>query len=181
MRSMIKTTQSRIFLLSGFLILVIIIYSCGSEEETKHNKKIKPSDVKEPLIEANKKLLKSEEVDIADFIRRHKWEMQKTGSGLRYQIIRFGEGKNPKENDLVTIRYQVYFLTGDMQESDVVQFVIGKQDVISGLHQAVLLMKGGGKARFIIPSHLAYGLTGKPGKIPPKTTLIYEIELINIK
>jgi len=59
--------------------------------------------------------------------------------------------------------------------------VVGHGGVESGLEEAVLLLHAGDKARIIIPSHLAYGLVGDDDKIPARATLIYEIELIELK
>jgi FKBP-type peptidyl-prolyl cis-trans isomerase len=59
--------------------------------------------------------------------------------------------------------------------------MIGKGGVEAGLEDGILLMHEGGRAKFIIPSHLAFGLTGNGNKIPPKSTLIYDIKLLKIK
>ncbi len=181
MKHIVQLTRNKVSLLVCIPVLVVAFLSCNQENKKKKERKIRPSEVKEPLIEANKKLMENEMLDIEDFIKRHQWNMKETGSGLNYQIIKNGSGRKPQQGNLVRIQYKVFFLTGDMFESSIMEFIVGKQDVIAGLHEALQLMHKGDKARFIIPSHLAYGLTGKPGDIPPRTTLIYEIELINIK
>jgi FKBP-type peptidyl-prolyl cis-trans isomerase len=57
------------------------------------------------------------------------------------------------------------------------EFRIGQDNVESGLHEAILLMKVGDKARFILPPHLAHGLIGDQNKIPAMSTIIYDVEL----
>ena len=60
-------------------------------------------------------------------------------------------------------------------------FTVGKGEVISGLEEGILLLHIGDKAKFIIPSHLAYGLLGDDNEIPTKATLIYDIEVVQKK
>ena len=58
---------------------------------------------------------------------------------------------------------------------------LGKAEVESGLEEGILLMKVGDKAKLVIPSHLAFGLLGDENKIPKRATLIYDVELVEIK
>ena len=60
-------------------------------------------------------------------------------------------------------------------------FMIGQDNVETGLHEAVTYLKLGDKAHVILPSHLAHGLTGDNNKIPPRSTVIYNLELIGLK
>jgi FKBP-type peptidyl-prolyl cis-trans isomerase len=59
--------------------------------------------------------------------------------------------------------------------------MIGKDNIESGLHEALQLMRIGDKMRFILPSHLAHGLIGDQTKIPPRASVIYEIELLELR
>jgi FKBP-type peptidyl-prolyl cis-trans isomerase len=61
------------------------------------------------------------------------------------------------------------------------EFVIGRGGVESGLEEGILLMRQGDRAKFIIPSHLGFGLLGDQDKVPPKSTLIYDLELLELK
>jgi len=177
----VNKPKYRNFLL--FLLLAVALFSCKSDPEPK--RKIDPGKLKEPLIEANKRMTESEFTQIKDFMNRYNWEMQASESGLYYDIYKQGEGKKAKAGNQVTIDYKLYFLTGDLiestEEGEALSFVLEKDDVIIGMHEAIQMMHKGSKGRFIIPSHLGYGLLGKEGKIPPKTTLVYDIELINVK
>ncbi len=88
----------------------------------------------------------------------------------------------PRKGKLVTISYSVSLLTGERiilpgTEKD---FALGYSKVESGLEEGILMMRQGDHARFIIPSHLAFGLLGDMNKIPPRASLVYELELKKI-
>lgn len=175
-----------LFRLKYFLMIALLMacfFAC--KEPSVKKEKLNKKAITESFIKANKELLESENEDIEDFLKRYPWNMTRTGSGLRYMINDPGTGRQVKWHDIVRINYRVAFLTGDVVESTEktgpMEFRVGQGDVVAGMHEGVLFMHEGGKARFIFPSHLAYGFTGKPGKIPPKTTLIYDVEIIEIK
>jgi FKBP-type peptidyl-prolyl cis-trans isomerase len=129
--------------------------------------------------------VKTEEQHIRDLIARYGWEMEETGTGLRYMIYEKGEGPSIVTGDVVELEYEVRLITGDRiyssDEKGNMVFRVGKAEVISGLEQGILLLKVGDKAKFVIPSHLAYGLLGDDNKIPTKATLIYDIQVIRKK
>ncbi len=167
-----------------FLLALFLISGCKNNEKQKEEG-ADLSQYKEPLIEANKHIISTEDQHIADFISRYGWNMQKTGTGLRYMIIREGEGQKAEEGLVAVLDYQVRLITGDVvyssNELGNKEFRIGKGGVEAGLEEAVLLMRRGGKGRFILPAHLAFGLLGDLDKIPPKATLIYDITLLDLK
>jgi len=108
-------------------------------------------------------------------------------SNMFYLPIKQGVGDVVKYGDEVIIHYKGYFLNGVLFESTYthnkpLQFTFGEEDqVINGIERALILMNEGAKTKFIIPSQLAYGKNGSStGIIPPYTTVIYEIELLNL-
>jgi len=108
-------------------------------------------------------------------------------SELYYLPIKQGVGDAVKYGDEVYIHYKGYFLNGVQFESTYsrnkpLQFMYGQEgQVIKGIEKALIFMNEGAKTKFIIPSQLAYGKTGSStGIIPPFTTVIYEIELLNL-
>ena len=161
--------------------VLVITLSCSQEKQRQKSPGTK-KEVKKSLLEANKKVVKTEEQHIRDFLNRYSWEMEETGSGLRYMIYEKGAGKAIERGDIVELNYEVLLITGDKvyssDESGPMEFVVGKAEVISGLEEGILLLHVGDKAKFIIPSHLAYGLLGDEDKIPNKSTLIYDVEVI---
>ena len=108
-------------------------------------------------------------------------------SEMYYLPIKQGVGDVVKYGDEVYIHYKGYFLNGIQFESTYthnkpLQFIFGEEDqVIKGMERALILMNEGAKTKFIIPSQLAYGKNGSStGIIPPFTTVIYEVELLNL-
>ena len=167
------------------LLPLMVLLACCAGEETKREKTIPDKDIKESLVEANKKVVKTEEQHIKNLIARYGWEMEQAGTGLRYMIYEEGNGPSIVTGDIVEAAYEVRLITGDRgyssEEQGNLVFKVGKGEVISGLEQGILLLRVGDKAKFVIPSHLAYGLLGDDEKIPTKATLIYDIQVIRKK
>ena len=112
-------------------------------------------------------------------------KMKTTKSGLKYVIVQEGTGKTADSGDVVTVHYTGWLKDSTKFDSSVERdepytFTIGVQRVIPGLDEGMRFLNKGAKARFIIPPALAYG--NRPaGKIPPNSTLIFDVELLNIK
>ncbi len=166
-----------------FFIYILILISCSENKSDK--KQVNPLKYKEPLMKVNKKLVKSEEEQIDDFIQRYKWTMDKTGTGLRYMIYKNGSGKKAEQGKIVKFNYTVSLLNGDTcyssQKEGAKIIDLGKDVTEAGLEEGILLLKTGDHAKFIIPSHLAFGLLGDRDKIPAKAALVYDIELLEVK
>lgn len=179
-RNTITLFPRMVFLLA---VCMAMIGSCSRPEPVKYSPK--PSELEEPLIEANKKAVLTETEQINDFIRRYKWKMQETGSGLRYMIYREGQGPEVAREDGVEITYSITLLNGDTvytsREKGHLVFIIGRAQVISGLEEGILLLRQGDRAKFIIPSHLAHGLVGDGDRIGQKSTLVYDVQVLKIK
>lgn len=169
-----------------FILLIVVLGShTACKQNTEKRRDLTPQQLKEPLIRANIAAKDTEEQQIDDFIARYNWPMKSTGSGLRYFIYRNGEGPQGKEGQTAVINYELRSISGNIiytsDESGPMEFLIGKGGVESGLEEAILLMRIGDRAKIIIPSHLGFGLAGDDHKIPPKATLIYDIEVLEIK
>lgn len=139
---------------------------------------------KESLIRANKGLVTIDHERIEAFAERHQWEMSTTETGLWYQIYDHGDGDSVRIGLIANINYTVSLLDGTVcYSSDSTgqkSFVIGHGGVESGLEEAILMMRVGDKARFIMPPHLAHGLPGDNDKIPARSTIVYQVELLNL-
>lgn len=110
---------------------------------------------------------------------------QKTESGLRYQIINKGNGKKAENNKTVSVHYEGSLENGKVFDSSYkrkpIEFPLGQGNVIEGWDEGIALLQVGDKARFVIPSHLGYGSQGAGGVIPPNATLIFDVELMDVK
>jgi len=94
-----------------------------------------------------------------------------------------GNGESPNKGDMVKVHYKGQLLDGTVFDSsykrdEPIEFKVGLGQVIPGWDEGVMLLSKGDKARFVIPSGLAYGESGAGGVIPPNATLIFEVELL---
>jgi FKBP-type peptidyl-prolyl cis-trans isomerase len=111
---------------------------------------------------------------------------QRTDSGLRYQIIQKGNGKQAEKGKGVSVHYKGMLTDGTVfdssyQRKQPIDFTLGVGQVIRGWDEGIQLLKVGDKARFVIPSDLAYGSQGAGGVIPPNAILIFDVELMDVK
>jgi FKBP-type peptidyl-prolyl cis-trans isomerase FkpA len=109
---------------------------------------------------------------------------QKTASGLIYQEIKAGAGAQPKASDTVKVHYTGTFIDGKVFDSSVrrgqpAEFPLG--NVIPCWTEGVAMMKTGAKAKLVCPSDIAYGDRGRPPVVPGGATLVFEVELLEVK
>ncbi|HBU87879.1 FKBP-type peptidyl-prolyl cis-trans isomerase [Acinetobacter pittii] len=106
-----------------------------------------------------------------------------TKSGLQYQVLKEGNGQKPKATSRVKVNYEGRLLDGTVFDSSIarnhpVEFQLSQ--VIAGWTEGLQTMKEGGKTRFFIPANLAYGEVGAGDTIGPNSTLIFDIELLQV-
>lgn len=172
--------------LSLFLILVIGLTACWNKKKTDPFKGLSQEEVQQKLDDMNKAAVNSEKDLIDAYVKRKQWTMTETGTGLRYIVYQNGAGSEfTKVGDLATIKYEVSLLDGTIcytsEEEGPKEFLVEADDVESGLHEGIKYMKVGDRAKMIIPSHLAHGLLGDWDKIPPRSTIVYDVELLRIR
>jgi peptidylprolyl isomerase len=133
------------------------------------------------------------DVELIDIIPEKKVEafdiegkkIHKTNSGLEYIIVKEGAGKQAEAGLNVEVHYTGYLENGEIFDSSVkrgkpIDFPLGTGRVIKGWDEGIAMMKVGGKRRLIIPSELGYGSRAQ-GSIPANATLIFDVELVNVK
>ena len=167
-----------------YLPLCFAFLSCGTND-VKNKKEIDPSQFKKQLENVNKYEVEKESDEINQYIVRHEWKMEKTGTGLRFMFLQKGVGDSARSGDLVKVNYKISLLDGtECYSSDVdgaYEFKVEGDAIESGLHEAIQMMRVGDKAKFILPYHLAHGLHGDDANIPPLSTIVVDLELLETK
>ncbi|RNC86913.1 MAG: peptidylprolyl isomerase [Winogradskyella sp.] len=111
---------------------------------------------------------------------------EETASGLRYQVIQKGSGKKAEKGNMVSVHYKGQLADGTVFDSSYkrnqpLDFQVGVGQVIAGWDEGICLLNVGDKARLVIPSNLGYGSAGAGGVIPPNATLVFDVELMDVK
>jgi peptidylprolyl isomerase len=113
-----------------------------------------------------------------------------TASGLQIIDTKVGTGATPKPGQICVVHYTGWLyqdgqkgkkFDSSVDRDDPLEFPVGQRRVIAGWDEGVASMKVGGKRTLIIPSELGYGARGASGVIPPNATLIFDVELLDVK
>lgn len=121
---------------------------------------------------------------IPEFSLPQNTQLQETKSGLMYQVIKEGEGEPPSVNDTVSVHYAGWLEDGTCFDNSFqrgIPSTFPLSRVITGWTEGLKLMKPGAVYKFSIPPDLAYGDRGQPPRIPGDATLIFHIELLEVK
>lgn len=164
-----------LFILIGFVV------SCADEP-----KKALPfedsKDYKSTMILSHQEFLKKEKGRIKSFIDSLGLPFEATGTGLRYYIYQTNGGDSIRSKDFAFIAYVLTSLEGDTlyqsPEGKLQEFIVDYDNVESGLHEGIKRMRVGEKAYFILPAHLAHGISGDNAAISSQTTLVYNVHLV---
>jgi FKBP-type peptidyl-prolyl cis-trans isomerase len=169
--------------LTAFILLQMLLLACGQENQVK----VPPTEeeLRGSLIDANRARVKMEDHEIHSYVKKHNLDMAKTGTGLRYVVYEEGMGTRSALGKTAVINYKLSLLDGRVcysSEKDGTRgFTIGKGEIEKGMDEGILLMRVGDRAKFILPSHLAYGLAGDGIKIPSHAVILYDVTLIDVK
>ncbi len=167
-------------------IILIAISACKQNiHEKRRQQRVLKQQYEERLIEANKGLVARDSARILGVTRANDWEMDVTGTGLWYQIIENGDGPQARIGNIAVLDYEVRLLNGQLaytaDSTGPLKFRLSKGGVERGLEEGVLLLNQGDSARFILPPYMAHHLLGDQKKIPPRSTIIYEVRLISLE
>lgn len=112
--------------------------------------------------------------------------MTRTSSGLYIQDVKVGSGEPARRNRTVFLHYTGWLSDGRMFDTSrrrnrPIDFILGREQVIDGWDEGVEGMQVGGVRRLVVPPHLGYGGRGVEGSIPRHATLVFEIELVDVR
>ncbi len=183
-RNRVAGRPTGIFVIYAMVLASLAGCSCGKNTEKKEPSAIPAGEKKEMLLRVNKFLVKKDIELIESYSERRGWDMEVTESGLFYEIYHRTGGEPARQGARIRIAYQISLLDGTLCYSSdregPKEFLLGKSQEISGLEQGVEMMREGEQARFIIPPHLGYGLMGDGERIPARSIIVYEVELLKI-
>ncbi|MEN8122454.1 MAG: FKBP-type peptidyl-prolyl cis-trans isomerase, partial [Bacteroidota bacterium] len=140
--------------------------------------------IKEEKLQKERRKKEEDEATL-QYIKKNNIKEAPSISGLYYIESKPGNGKQTEPGDILQVHYTGKLIDGRIFDSSIDRnetfvFHLGKAEVIAGWEEGFSHMKEGGKAEFIIPSHLAYGEKGYGKIIPPYSTLIFDVELVKI-
>lgn len=169
--------------LSIFVCGICSLWACNREPQ------IVPiaapqQDYKEEKIAVNQEIARREQADIQLIAKRYNWDLKQTESGLWYEIVNTTGNAKAQKGDIVQLTGAITSADGKVvysTERDGIKEmkVLGTEDVV-GLHELVQLMAEGEHAHAIIPSFLAYGISGDGMEISALSSLICDVEIIKI-
>lgn len=165
-----------------FSIAIFSMFFIACKNNTETSKEVILQ--KEDLIEWNRKIITLNNDIIKKYIERRQWEMNISESGLYWQIYYSTKNQRIQSDDIVEFNYSTSLLSGEKIYSSKIngprEIRIDKNQEENGLNEGIKKMRLGEKARLILPPHLAFGVTGDGSKIPPYTSIVFDIEIISI-
>lgn len=182
-----------------FLFTFILLYACGNNTSSAPQPSPTPQlteaesddlllQLATHLVAEPQNLKEEQNNTIVNFAIDNNYEVQPTSSGLYYQIIKSGEGRNIKWGDYIAAHYRGSFLDGKVFDSSYkkgkpLQFYVG--NTIDGWNEGLQKAQVGSQVKLLIPGHLAYGEKGlkindRRYLVPPNAILNFEIEVLDI-
>lgn len=169
-----------------YILIIFIFFSCNNDENITYkqiNKNAK-SGKKDTLKLINQSLMITDKERITAYMKRRNWNMKVSKTGLWYEIYKYGKGRKLKKSSIIKFAYNLELLDGTFCYSSdslgVKELKVGQGGIESGLEEGFLMLNEGDKARFILPPYMAHGLLGDGNKIPARTIIVYEIEIISV-
>lgn len=172
------------WILKSFVVLFLaaLLPSCkggGKQQQLPFKSK---KDYEQTMIESHKLFLQKEKGKIQAYLDSSHYQYDRSGSGLYYSVYEKGGSDTVKSGQNALIAYTLSIMNGDTisqtKEGEYFEFTVDFDQVESGLHEGIKLMAVGDRANFILPAHLAHGITGDQVKIPSQATLVYDVKLL---
>ena len=161
------------------LFHIRLIAAFNEEEFAMEEQRIMEEQMKKNLLRAEQ-----EDDNLLAYVREEGIEVEPTASGLYFIEHERGDGRKVESGDLVSVHYEGRLLDGTVFDAshdrgEPLEFIVGQGWVIPGWDEGINLMHVGGKATLIIPSYLGYGDRADIPVIPPYSTLIFDVEVVD--
>jgi len=171
-----------IILNSSLLLLALFIFSCRQQPQLPSNRP-QADEEQENLIVLNKAIVNNENKTIEQYIAKNKLSLKKDSLGFWCSANVIGNSSQHKSKQAVTYQYSIQLLDGrpcysNLNSTKTTTILLGKGESFSGLDLALRKMKVGEQADFIFPSILAYGVSGDRHRIPPYSSLVCTVKLL---
>jgi FKBP-type peptidyl-prolyl cis-trans isomerase len=162
--------------------LLLLMVSCRQDPPRKVQETLPEQKIKDQFVTANNRLAMKEKDEMDQYAKNHRLPFVETPSGIRYYVYRHSEaGDSIRDGMQVSMDYTLSLLDGTVSytsdKSGRRSFVVGHDEVESGLHRGIQHLKRGDKALIMIPSALAHGLLGDREKIPPQMPIVYNVKV----
>lgn len=172
----------RLIYVLGLSSFIFVACQPSEKEKTKKSLPFNEEAIKNQFVKANQQLVQKESDEMDYYGKSHQMNFVKTNSGIRYFVYEpSAKGDSIKNGDEITMAYKLSLIDGTECYSSKTEgkktFLVGQENIESGIHKAVLYLKKGDKAIILIPSHLAHGLLGDYKKIPPQMPIVYDIQI----
>ncbi len=176
-----------------FRIIFIVVFfsflnSCVQKKESFKDNELLGVFDKESSIKMNKSWIEDEVFKIDQYCIRQGWNMLSSESGLRYKILhKSNSGVKPKEGSEVVIGYDVRLMDSfqtkcySSDSNGLAKFIVQHSTVESGIHEVVTYLEKSDSALVILPHHIAHGISGDFRLIPPLSTVLYFIKIIDVQ
>lgn len=176
--------QASIYHLS-FLVLLATVSCQNPEPKENFQRQDQAStdkNIKEQFIRANQQLMQKENDEMDYYAKTHNMPFFRTPSGIRYFVYKPSQkGDSIRDNMQISIDFEIKLLDGTLCYSSKREgrktFIVGHEDLESGIHKGVQYLKKGDKAILLIPSPLAHGLLGDFNKIPPQMPIVCDVTI----
>ena len=192
----VVTHNCKILFISSLIFFTMLFVACGSgDKQTDTSPRVINNNVQENIEKVNKFLNAKDNDRIEAFLRRHDLQATFDETGFWIAQIEKGNGEKITNGILVALKCEIFLLDGTLcyqyDENNPLVFVTGKsnelstdlatQNVVSGLHNALLLMKKNERAVLVFPPYLAHGIIGDGANIPPRSILVYDVKILDIE
>lgn len=171
--------RTKLLFIIPVLILFLLFTSCGKKREKTPF--VRPPG-KNEMMSLNTYLVEKDRERIISYLERKNLSARETPSGLWYMIAEPGTGDFFRDKDQITIEYECTLLDGTVCYSSEIsgpkKITLGRTVIEPGLDEGLRMLKPGGKALFILPPFLAWGLHGDDNKIPPRSVIVYNIHVL---